>query len=83
VDIFFASGSLDHPLTKRCPERRILILPDSIEGRVLRFHKRCPFGPGEYPEITALYCGIFDGPKVTNGAGIADGDARPLYVHGR
>jgi putative DNA primase/helicase len=56
VELFNVAGSVDHPIAKRYLERRKLILPDGVHGNVLRFHKHCPFGPGErHPALIALY----------------------------
>jgi hypothetical protein len=61
LHIFASAGSVDHPVARRYLERRKLILPDGVDGRVLRFSARCPFGPSEYhPAIIALYRGILD-----------------------
>jgi len=61
LGIFNAAGSIDHPIAQRYLERRGLILPASVDHEVLRFHKHCPFGPGQSkPCIVALYRGIHD-----------------------
>lgn len=56
VKLFNVADSIDHAITKLYLERRKLILPDGVDGNVLRFHRQCPFGPGErHPAIIALY----------------------------
>jgi hypothetical protein len=61
LDIFNNAGSVNHPVAKRYLERRKLVLPDGVDGPVLRFVSRCPFGPGEHhPAIVALFRGILD-----------------------
>jgi hypothetical protein len=41
--------------------RRKLVLPEGTSGRALRFHARCPLGPGErHPALIGLLVGIHD-----------------------
>jgi putative DNA primase/helicase len=57
--IFYHADSLDHPIAKRYFERRGLICPSDVDGRVLRFSPKCPFGNGEHhPALIALFTGI-------------------------
>jgi putative DNA primase/helicase len=61
LSLFDAAGSVNHPIGTRYFERRKLILPDGIDGSVLRFHPHCPFGAGErHPALIVLYRGIED-----------------------
>jgi hypothetical protein len=61
LQIFDKAGSLNHPIARRYLERRGLVLPEGVDGAVLRFASSCPFGPGEHhPAIVALYRGILD-----------------------
>ena len=54
--IFEVATTVDHPVAKRYFERRKLILPNGVDGNVLRFHRHCPFGRGERrPAIIAMY----------------------------
>lgn len=56
IKLFNVAGAIDRPIAKRYLERRKLILPDGVDGNVLRFHKHCPFGQGtRHPAIIALY----------------------------
>jgi putative DNA primase/helicase len=56
VELFNIAGSIDHPIVERYLDRRKLILPDGVDGRVLRFNPYCPFGRGErHPAIIAVY----------------------------
>ena len=54
--LFNAAGGIDHPISDRYFDSRKLVLPDGVNGNVLRFHRHCPFGTGErHPAIMALY----------------------------
>jgi hypothetical protein len=56
VELFNVAGSIDHPIVERYLDRRKLTLPDGVDGRVLRFHRHCPFGRGEHhPALITLY----------------------------
>jgi hypothetical protein len=59
--IFYNADSLDHPIATRYFERRGLTSPSDLDGRVLRFSPKCPFGNGErHPALIALFTGIED-----------------------
>jgi putative DNA primase/helicase len=60
IELFQQASSIDHPNAQRYLERRGLILPPGVDDRVLRFHKRCPFGDGRHPCIIGLFTGISD-----------------------
>ena len=59
--IFYNADGLDHSIAKRYFERRGLICPSDVDGRVLRFSPKCPFGNNEHhPALIALFTGIDD-----------------------
>ena len=59
--IFYDADGLDHSIAKRYFERRGLICPSDVDGRVLRFSPKCPFGNNEHhPALIALFTGIDD-----------------------
>jgi putative DNA primase/helicase len=69
IKLFEQAGSIEHPLAQRYfIEQRGLVVPRNLNnGRVLRFHKRCPFGSDHHPCILALFTGISDNqPKAVS-----------------
>jgi putative DNA primase/helicase len=61
LTLFNNAESIEHPLAQRYfIERRGLIISPGLDGRVLRFHKRCPFGGEDHPCVLALFTGISD-----------------------
>lgn len=56
LKLFDVGSSIDNPIAQNYFERRKLIIPEGLDGPVLRLHRHCPFGKGiTHPAILALY----------------------------
>jgi putative DNA primase/helicase len=74
LSLFNNAESIDHQLARHYFERRRgLIIPPGLDGRVLRFLKRCPFGNERHHCILALFTDISSNePKAISRIALTD-----------